>query len=52
MEIHSSPYGVRAPDSEIHSVGEPMMREDEKKADDVGYDDMGGCRRQAARWLN
>merc|ERR1711871_1625834 len=38
--------GVIAPDTEIHCEGEPVKREDEERLDDVGYDDIGGCRRQ------
>ena len=43
------PYGVIAPDTEIHCEGEPVKREDEERMDDVGYDDIGGCRRQMAQ---
>jgi len=25
--------------------GEPIKREDEEKLDEVGYDDIGGCRK-------
>jgi transitional endoplasmic reticulum ATPase len=49
VEMDPSPYGVCAPDTEIHCEGEPVKREDEEKADDVGYDDIGGCRRQMAQ---
>jgi transitional endoplasmic reticulum ATPase len=44
-----APYGVCAPDTEIHCEGEPVKREDEERADEVGYDDIGGCRRQMAQ---
>ena len=40
---------IVAPDTVIHCEGEPIKREDEEKADDVGYDDIGGCRRQMAQ---
>jgi len=43
------PYGIVATDTEIHCEGEPVKREDEERADDVGYDDIGGCRRQMAQ---
>ena len=33
---------IVAPDTVIHCEGEPIKREDEEKADDVGYDDIGG----------
>ena len=49
VEMDPAPYGVCAPDTEIHCEGEPVKREDEEKADDVGYDDIGGCRRQMAQ---
>lgn len=40
---------IVAPDTTIFCEGEPIKREDEEKADDVGYDDIGGCRRQLAQ---
>ncbi len=49
VEMDPAPYGVCAPDTEIHCEGEPVKREDEERADDVGYDDIGGCRRQMAQ---
>jgi transitional endoplasmic reticulum ATPase len=49
VEMDPSPYGVCAPDTEIHCEGEPVKREDEERADEVGYDDIGGCRRQMAQ---
>merc|ERR1719217_768448 len=33
----------------IHCEGEPIKREDEEKMDDVGYDDIGGVRKQMAQ---
>lgn len=29
----------------LFTDGEPINREDEAKIDDVGYDDIGGCRK-------
>jgi len=49
VEMDPPPYGVVAPDTEIHCEGEPVKREDEEKLDEVGYDDIGGCRRQMAQ---
>ena len=40
---------IVAPDTIIHCEGEPVKREDEESADDIGYDDIGGCRRQLAQ---
>lgn len=49
VEMDPEPYGVIAPDTEVHCEGEAVKREDEERADDVGYDDIGGCRRQMAQ---
>ena len=49
VAMDPGPYGVVAPDTEIHCEGDPVKREDEEKADDIGYDDIGGCRRQMAQ---
>lgn len=50
METDPSPYCVVAPDTVIHCEGDPVKREDEEdKADDVGYDDIGGARKQLAQ---
>lgn len=37
-----------APETIIHCDGEPVHREDEEKLDEVGYDDLGGVRKQLA----
>ena len=29
----------------LFTEGEPVKREDEDRKDDVGYDDIGGCRK-------
>lgn len=46
--VDPGPYCLVAPDTVIHTEGEPIKREDEEKLDDVGYDDIGGCRKQMA----
>ena len=33
----------------IFDEGESVLREDEEKMDGVGYDDIGGCRKQMAQ---
>ena len=38
-------YGIVAPTILLFTEGEPIKREDEEKLDDVGYDDIGGCRK-------
>jgi transitional endoplasmic reticulum ATPase len=40
---------IVAPDTVIHCEGEPIKREDEEKMNEVGYDDIGGVRRQLAQ---
>ena len=49
VELDPPDYGVCAQDTEIHCEGEPIKREDEERLDDVGYDDIGGCRKQMAQ---
>lgn len=49
VETDPAPYCIVAPNTKIFTDGEPIKREDEEKADDVGYDDIGGCRKQLAQ---
>merc|ERR1711862_185022 len=42
-------FVIVAPDTSIHCEGEPVKREDEEKLDDVGYDDIGGCKKAMAQ---
>ena len=49
VETDPAPYCIVAPDTSIHTEGEPIRREDEERLDDVGYDDIGGCRKQLAQ---
>jgi len=48
MEIDPSdvPYCIVEPQTVIHCDGDPVKREDEEKLDEVGYDDLGGVRKQ------
>jgi transitional endoplasmic reticulum ATPase len=48
VETEPSEYCIVAPDTIIHCDGEPIKRDDEDKLDEVGYDDIGGCRKQLA----
>jgi len=43
------PFGIVSAETNIFCEGEPIKHEDEERADDVGYDDVGGCRRQMAQ---
>lgn len=49
VETDPSPYCIVAPDTEIYCEGEPIRREDEERLDEVGYDDVGGVRKQMAQ---
>jgi len=49
VETDPSPFCIVAPDTIIHCEGEPVKREDEESANEVGYDDVGGCRKQLAQ---
>jgi len=45
VECEPSAYGLVVPDTLLFTDGEPIKREDEERKDDVGYDDIGGCRK-------
>lgn len=49
IETEPGEYCVVAPDTEIFCEGEPIKREDEEKLNEVGYDDVGGVRKQMAQ---
>ncbi|KAK2196859.1 bifunctional ATPase [Babesia duncani] len=49
VDVDPGEYCIVAPDTVIFHEGEPIKRDDEEKLDDVGYDDIGGCRRQMAQ---
>lgn len=49
IETDPGEYCVVAPDTEIFCEGEPVKREDEDRLDEVGYDDVGGVRKQMAQ---
>eukprot|EP00178_Gracilaria_changii_P003619 TRINITY_DN1540_c0_g1_i1.p1 TRINITY_DN1540_c0_g1~~TRINITY_DN1540_c0_g1_i1.p1 ORF type:complete len:878 (+),score=184.91 TRINITY_DN1540_c0_g1_i1:351-2636(+) len=49
VETDPEEFCIVAPDTMIHCQGDPLIREDEEKNDDVGYDDIGGCRKQLAQ---
>ena len=49
VEVDPAPHCIVAPDTMIHCEGPPIRREDEERLDDVGYDSIGGCRKQLAQ---
>ncbi|KAF5789615.1 putative vesicle-fusing ATPase [Helianthus annuus] len=49
IETDPAEHRVVAPDTEIFCEGEPVRREDEDRLDKIGYDDVGGVRKQMAQ---
>ena len=49
IETDPPEYCVDAPDTEIFCEGDPIKREDENRLDEVGYDNVGGLRKQMAQ---
>ena len=49
VETDPEEYCVVTPNTEIFSEGEAVKREDEERLDEVGYDDVGGLRKQMAQ---
>ncbi|KAL0243659.1 hypothetical protein I308_105627 [Cryptococcus tetragattii IND107] len=50
VEVDPSPYCIVASETVIHTEGDPLDREaEEATLNDVGYDDLGGCRKQLAQ---
>lgn len=48
IAVEPGDFGVVAPGTVLFTDGEPINREDEDKNNDVGYEDVGGCRKQMA----
>lgn len=50
VETDPSPACIVAPDTRIHCEGDPIKREEEEESvNDIGYDDLGGVRKQLAQ---
>eukprot|EP01117_Protostelium_nocturnum_P020427 TRINITY_DN9181_c0_g1_i1.p1 TRINITY_DN9181_c0_g1~~TRINITY_DN9181_c0_g1_i1.p1 ORF type:complete len:837 (+),score=329.61 TRINITY_DN9181_c0_g1_i1:117-2513(+) len=49
VETDPEEYCIVAPDTMVHVEGEPIKREEEDRLDDIGYDDIGGVRKQLAQ---
>lgn len=50
VETDPAEFCIVAQDTVIHTEGDPIKREDEESnLADVGYDDIGGCRKQMAQ---
>ena len=49
VETDPGEYVIVSPNTMIFDEGVPIKREDEEQLDGVGYDDVGGCRKQMAQ---
>lgn len=49
VETDPAEVVIVAPDTVIHMEGEPIRRDDEEKMDEIGYDDIGGVKRQLSQ---
>jgi len=49
VEVDPPEYCIVSPQTTLFDEGEPINREEEEQADGVGYDDIGGCRKQMAK---
>jgi len=48
VEVDPGEFCIVSPNTMLFDEGEPIKREDEEQLDGVGYDDIGGCRKQMA----
>jgi transitional endoplasmic reticulum ATPase len=49
VEVDPGEYCIVSPNTMLFDEGEPIKREEEEQLDGVGYDDIGGCRKQMAQ---
>jgi len=49
VEIDPGEFCIVSPNTMLFDEGEPIKREEEEQLDGVGYDDIGGCRKQMAQ---
>ena len=49
VEVDPGEYCIVSPNTMLFDEGEPIKRADEEQLDGVGYDDIGGCRKQMAQ---
>lgn len=48
VEVDPGEFCIVSPNTMLFDEGEPIKREEEEQADGIGYDDIGGCRKQMA----
>ena len=46
VAVEPGEYGLVAPTTQIFTDGDPIERDEEDNKNDIGYDDIGGCRKQ------
>lgn len=49
VEVDPGDFCIVSPNTMLFDEGEPIKRADEEQLDGVGYDDIGGCRKQMAQ---
>ena len=49
VDVDPPEYAVVANNTTLFDEGDPIDRDDEDEAEDIGYDDIGGVRKQLAK---
>ena len=49
VDVDPPEYGIVSPQTTLFDEGDPINRDDEEEAEDIGYDDIGGVRKQLAK---
>ncbi len=49
IDVDPPEYAIVSENTIIHCEGDPVERPDETNPNDIGYDDIGGCRKQLAQ---
>ena len=49
VDVDPPEYGIVSPQTTLFDEGDPINRDDEDEAEDIGYDDIGGVRKQLAK---
>ena len=49
VDVDPPEYGIVTDQTTLFDEGEPINRDDENDAEEIGYDDIGGCRKQMAK---
>lgn len=49
VDVDPPEYGIVSPQTTLFDEGDPIDRDEEEGAEDIGYDDVGGVRKQLAK---